>query len=108
MGYAILGSFVFIWIEGPVEEQRKYSEEEVLEKRRQLTGRLWKVTCDLNMFSEESWRKTVGEELVEFQKEIVKAIQDAGYEGEGLTVNRWSFSAAFLYSLTVITSIGWY
>ncbi|KAK9497290.1 hypothetical protein O3M35_004636 [Rhynocoris fuscipes] len=107
IGYTILGSFLFKWIEGPYEAQRKLTEDEVIDRRKQLTNKLWKFTCEMNIFAEDKWKEIVQEEVYKFQKFLVKAIQDKGYEGEGLTVNRWSFSAAFLFSLTVITSIGY-
>ena len=53
------------------------------------------------------WKRNVSLELELYQSRIVEAIQD-GYDGTD-NVNRsrhWSFSGAFLYSLTVITTIG--
>jgi len=46
-------------------------------------------------------------ELQEYQQLIVTAIQD-GYDGTDNvnSTQKWSFSGAFLYSLTVITTIG--
>lgn len=60
----------------------------------------------MNIFSEESWRNIVHHELLEFQKRIVEEVQLYGYEGEEFAGNKWSFAGAFLYSLTVITTIG--
>lgn len=46
-------------------------------------------------------------ELREYQELIVLAIQD-GYDGTDYVnqTHKWPFSGAFLYSLTVITTIG--
>jgi hypothetical protein len=56
---------------------------------------------------QENWRKNVSMELQEYQQLIVTAIQD-GYDGTDNvnSTQKWSFSGAFLYSLTVITTIG--
>lgn len=61
----------------------------------------------LNVFSERTWKARVRAELANYQKEIVSAIKN-GYEGADTTgeSKQWSFAGAFLYSLTVITTIG--
>lgn len=49
----------------------------------------------------------MSDEIKGFQRELLKAIKD-GYEGhhsEGQ--EQWSFSGAFLFSLTVISTIGY-
>ncbi|KAL1130362.1 hypothetical protein AAG570_013300 [Ranatra chinensis] len=105
VGYTIAGSFIFIAI-----EKNNYTSraEEVLRLRNETAARLWLTTCcEINVFSEENWRNRVHVELVHFQKSIVEAVQIYGYEGEEMAGNRWSFSGAFLYSLTVITTIGY-
>lgn len=102
VGYTIAGSFIFRAIESNGEES-KASEMKI---KRQLTvANLWKATCEINLFSEEDWRKRVEEELLTFQNTVVDAVQ-YGYEGEEEPKSRWSISGAFLYSLTVITTIG--
>jgi hypothetical protein len=49
----------------------------------------------------------VSAELREYQEQIVLAVQD-GYDGTDYVnqTHKWPFSGAFLYSLTVITTIG--
>lgn len=46
----------------------------------------------------------IGTELLNYQSKIVKAVHK-GWDG-GRSSRQWSFSSAFLYSLTVITTIG--
>jgi hypothetical protein len=56
-----------------------------------------------NIFSEKLWKAKVRVILETYQKTVVSAIKN-GYDGvEG---NKWTFAGAFLYSLTVITTIG--
>lgn len=56
-----------------------------------------------NVFSEKLWKAKVRDILECYQNSVVKFIKN-GYDGvEG---NKWTFAGAFLYSLTVITTIG--
>lgn len=57
-----------------------------------------------NVFSERIWKAKVKAILENYQKKMVMAIKN-GYDG-GEENKRWSFAGAFLYSLTVITTIG--
>lgn len=57
-----------------------------------------------NVFSERIWKAKVKAILENYQKKMVTAIKN-GYDG-GEENKRWSFAGAFLYSLTVITTIG--
>ena len=46
------------------------------------------------------------DEIKHFQSDLLKAIKD-GYEGQqDVGQEQWSFSGAFLFSLTVISTIG--
>lgn len=56
-----------------------------------------------NIFSEKLWKAKVRDILETYQENVVLAIKD-GYDGVDGT--KWSFAGAFLYSLTVITTIG--
>lgn len=57
-----------------------------------------------NVFSERIWKAKVKAILENYQKKMVTAIKN-GYDGAEEN-KRWSFAGAFLYSLTVITTIG--
>lgn len=71
--------------------------------------RLWEITQKFNVLEEEEWREQAAKEVKEFQKKVVEAFI-GGYEGRDVSqlneTSQWSFSGAFLYSLTVITTIG--
>jgi len=58
-----------------------------------------------NVFSEKLWKAKVRVILETYQKTVVSAIKN-GYDG--VEENKWTFAGAFLYSLTVITTIGEY
>ncbi|XP_023290447.1 potassium channel subfamily K member 18 [Orussus abietinus] len=61
-----------------------------------------------NVFSEKDWKAKVRVVLEGYQEVVVAAARN-GYQGadsvEG--TKQWSFAGAFLYSLTVITTIGY-
>lgn len=55
------------------------------------------------MFSEKLWKAKVRDILEGYQKKVVSAAKN-GFDG--VEENKWTFAGAFLYSLTVITTIG--
>lgn len=74
--------------------------------RNTTVDELWDVTCcRVNVFNEDTWRNHVNTQLIEYQKTFVDAVR-RGYDPKHM--DSWSFSGAFLYSLTVITTIGMY
>lgn len=58
---------------------------------------------------QDTWRESVSMELKAYQKQVVTFIQD-GYDiADNVNLTKTlSFSGWFLYSLTVITTIGEY
>ncbi|KDR09567.1 hypothetical protein L798_00526, partial [Zootermopsis nevadensis] len=106
VGYTIAGAFVFSAIEGG---DTPSAGARVRQLRNDTALRLWDLSCcGLNVFSEETWRQSVSKELEAYQQHIVSFIQD-GYDitGSGNRSRTLSFSGWFLYSLTVITTIGY-
>lgn len=84
---------------------------------------IWEITEHLNILYRENWTRLAEQEIARFQERLVKKItenivahQQAGtYTGgntDGPTSERkvpdyeWNFAKAFLYSLTVLTTIG--
>ena len=123
VGYIIMGAFAFMAIEA---EDESRSVEDVIKFREDTVQRLWRITYELNVLYRENWTEAVADEVRLFQEHVVQAVLD-GYDGKnynrsqemnanspsadsgapGATGgNQWSFSGAFLYCLTVITTIG--
>lgn len=103
VGYSVLGAFAFKALEGPYEVQKA---SQVRALRDATVSRIWDVTLQLNVLYRENWTALVNHEIREFQLKLVAAVKD-GYDGkESDSSQQWSFSGAFLYSLTVITTIG--
>jgi hypothetical protein len=80
--------------------------EDITLAREKTRDRLWEITQQFNVLEEEEWRKQAAIEVLKFQGEVIEAF-GKGYDGTASYENsQWSFSGAFLYSLTVITTIG--
>ncbi|KAK2582040.1 hypothetical protein KPH14_002745 [Odynerus spinipes] len=102
VGYTIVGAFLFTYIEA--RDSLDISGD-VVRLRNVTAATLWKLTSKENIFSEGLWKRKVRAILESYQKRMVKAIRD-GYDGVE-EHKKWTFAGAFLYSLTVITTIGY-
>jgi hypothetical protein len=92
------------------------------EIRSKTVEKLWSITEDLNILYKENWTRLAAQEVLKFQDTLVKnlkgygsggvIVKTAGGAGNGGSIyyshhhHRWSFSSSFLYSLTLITTIG--
>ncbi|XP_067015797.1 two pore potassium channel protein sup-9 [Anabrus simplex] len=106
VGYTITGAFIFMAIEG---SEAKRMMTGVVKLRNETAMKLWRLTCcDLHTFNKSLWMANVSQEMAIYQEKIVRAIRD-GFDGtdENKAGYHWSFPGAFLYSLTVITTIGY-
>ncbi|XP_054279624.1 potassium channel subfamily K member 18 isoform X2 [Macrosteles quadrilineatus] len=103
VGYTMAGSAMFMALE---REAYKNRLTEVMKIRNDTAMELWKKTC-CDVYDEPMWKNIVQAELVRFQNKIVEEVLNHSYEGQFATTNRWSFSGSFLYSLSVITTIGY-
>ncbi|XP_017776918.1 PREDICTED: potassium channel subfamily K member 18 [Nicrophorus vespilloides] len=105
VGYAIAGAFIFMEIEGSAEKPHTTN---IAKNREQTAASFWNLTYTTNVLDKETWMRNVSQILLDYQSFAVDAIRD-GYDGTDDTdySKQWSFSGAFLYSLTVITTIGY-
>lgn len=71
--------------------------------RAQTVEKLWKITEDLNILYRDNWTRLAEEEILKFQDSLIRK-----YGGPNQTDrrHRWNFASSFLYSLTLITTIG--
>lgn len=102
VGYTIAGAFLFTHIEG---RNNLDVAGDVIRLRNVTAATLWELTSEENVFSERIWKAKVRAILESYQRKMVTAIKN-GYDGTEEN-KRWSFAGAFLYSLTVITTIGY-
>jgi hypothetical protein len=88
--------------------------------RHQTVERLWSITESLNILYRENWTRVVEKELRRYSEELLTSLirqhnladeaaasrkrhQD---DGKPPHLEQWTFAGSFLYSLTVITTIG--
>ncbi|XP_076363295.1 potassium channel subfamily K member 18-like [Tachypleus tridentatus] len=106
MSYAMLGALVF----EALETRHELAEREhVRQHRTDCMRDLWRITNELNVLYEANWTLAVGGRLREFEETLVNAVRNEGYDGRELDALelQWSFPGALLYSITVITTIGY-
>ncbi|CAO1434326.1 unnamed protein product [Diamesa hyperborea] len=100
--YTIAGAFMFMAIEGGVAMERKANAEKA---RNETANNLWDIyCCKYNGLDKEFFMEAVEKEMLKYQLAVVER-QRKGIVEDG--EQQWSFSGAFLYSLTVITTIGY-
>ena len=102
VGYAIMGAFAFMAIEGESEEN--LYNEQVADLRSSILIKMWNVTDHLNVLEEKKWKVIVRQLLLDYQKAMAPAIK-SGYDGR-TNQERWTFPAALMFSLSVFTMIG--
>ncbi|XP_061389807.1 TWiK family of potassium channels protein 18 [Musca vetustissima] len=103
--YTIGGAFVFQAIEIFEYERQMTMHKEVvkLDYTKDILDRLWIETAtNISFYDRHKYKERINEILIDFQKAVVNQ------EKEAIDPHKqWSFSGAFLYSLTVITTIGY-
>ncbi|XP_014091857.1 TWiK family of potassium channels protein 18 [Bactrocera oleae] len=101
--YTIGGAFIFQAIE--LFEYERLSTHKTIKPN--ITGKclqkIWDITVqNISFFDNNYYKERVNEILLEFQREVAhENLIDPDID------KQWSFSGAFLYSLTVITTIGY-
>lgn len=130
LGYTLLGAFVFLAIEGggvagaarPGGAERRlhngnssWLQRAADESRARTVENIWEITVSLNILYRDNWTRLAAQEIARFQEQLVARM------GEEATVRQqtgaspqhhrrpqyeWNFARAFLYSLTVLTTIG--
>ncbi|XP_063695817.1 TWiK family of potassium channels protein 7 [Culicoides brevitarsis] len=96
--------------------------QETHEARQRTVENIWDITVSLNILYRENWTRLAAIELAKFQDQIMKqiiselppnAIQQSPPATGAITIPQsiqdyeWTFARAFLYSLTVLTTIGY-
>lgn len=100
--YTIVGAIAFQAIE--TQESRDLIQE-VEQSRARIVDHLWNVTKTYNILNSRQWEKHIHTLLLDHQKSMVDYIH-GGYDA--LTVeDRWTFPAALMFTLSVITMIGY-
>ena len=80
-----------------------------MQVRQWHVNRLWTVTAKLNVLDQRNWTAIASEVLDNLTREVYLATTNKGFDGssEESSAPRWNFAGALLYSVTVITTIGY-
>ncbi|GJQ88767.1 hypothetical protein Trydic_g14246, partial [Trypoxylus dichotomus] len=106
VGYAIAGAFIFIHIEeGNTPPYNVTIGYNMSRYRNRTAIHLWNLTVTMNIFNQTNWKEIITKELELYQRNVILAVKEKGYDGTDHSTKTWSISVAFLYSLTVITTI---
>lgn len=106
LGYLSLGGIVFSELESNFEVKRV---NQFVELRNSTIQKLWNITMDTNILNEKNWTSMTSAEIMAFQRLLYRSFNDGLIV---LQVSRqtrsiqWSFTGSFLYSFTLITTIG--
>lgn len=133
--YTLLGAFAFTALEGssrapppapPVTRAVAPAHDDL---RTKTVEKLWSITEDLNILYKDNWTRLAAQEVLRFQDMLVEKIKNGAAlngvvappaeQGKTKTAtvttaastyqgspHRWTFPSSFLYSLTLITTIG--
>lgn len=105
IAYSIMGGFIFMSLESSQEMLERKSVD--LSRKLQLE-RMWNITVDTLILGKQNWTYEMERVLKEFQTEIYEATKLRGWDGQSDTAEaQWSFPNSLLYSITVITTIGY-
>ncbi|XP_054155606.1 TWiK family of potassium channels protein 18-like [Oppia nitens] len=106
-GYSMVGAFVFQALEAPNE--LKYRSI-VVQERDDFADQVWTITQKSSVLKQKEWSDEVSRELEKLEKSLVRAFKYNGYDGKDDIINekslQWNFFGALLYSIIVITTIG--
>lgn len=134
IGYTFIGAVIFLIVEGDSgfysissssrskihsvagQNRRPASNATWLariseESRAKTVENIWDITVSLNILYRENWTRLAAQEITRFQEQLVQKLTEEmasrsySHDPRQQKVD-WNLAKAFLYSLTVLTTIG--
>ncbi|XP_013164239.1 PREDICTED: uncharacterized protein LOC106115432 [Papilio xuthus] len=102
--YVLLGAVLFEYLESGPDVQKRSA---IQRSREECLKELWAITERLNVLYERNWTRLVHEQLRKFESSVVAAARQADTQPEITIDNKWTFSGALIYCITLITTIGY-
>ncbi|KAL3278772.1 hypothetical protein HHI36_016298 [Cryptolaemus montrouzieri] len=103
VGYTLIGATGFMKIELKGTDSNYIN---ALKLRKEYSNKLWEVANTNNIFNKTAFVSASNEVLQNYQTELVGLVKDHNYDGRSIN-NTWTFPAALMFSLSVITMIGY-
>ncbi|GFO37726.1 potassium channel subfamily k member 4 [Plakobranchus ocellatus] len=129
--YAIAGAFLFQHLEGgdPTHKPASASKSalvanfsdarrETADLREQHMLKMWNITNELNVLFFQKWKAQIGAEVDSYEKRLLEILKKHSWDGISSVAlssepepeddaEKWTYSTALLFSLAVITTIGY-
>lgn len=102
VGYALVGAAGFIYIETKEPNLKKVEVQRMMEN---CSFDLWMMTDKYNILNSTAWRLETNAILKKFQDDLVVQIK-TGYDTRD-NEDKWTFSAALMFCLSIFTMIGY-
>lgn len=131
LGYALVGSFVFLALEGntktpgalvqvsasgyPITKKANLTMaiwnslqgDDFHQLKNEVVKNIWNITLSMNILYQDNWTRLTADEVNSFQRLLMEKILlviDTSTPQE--TQYSWTFPRAFLFALTTLTTIG--
>uniref|UniRef100_T1L5P7 Potassium channel domain-containing protein n=1 Tax=Tetranychus urticae TaxID=32264 RepID=T1L5P7_TETUR len=101
VAYMIGGALLFQRLEGEASNDINISVGEMIIDS---VDQMWIITNEINILNKQAWDQIMRNETNSFAINLIKQIQ-SGFDNKPRN-NKWEFPGAFLFCLTVITTIG--
>lgn len=101
VAYMIGGAFLFQKLEGSAEDILDDNVDQLISS---TINSMWLITSEMNILDQYAWNERMLNDTENFASQLMKAI-NSGYDDKPRH-GKWEFPGAFLFCLTVITTIG--
>ncbi|RWS09448.1 TWiK family of potassium channels protein 18-like protein [Dinothrombium tinctorium] len=100
--YSSGGAALFQFLEYEHESEVR---RQVQIARENYTEQLWNITLDLEVLRKENWTDKASVVLDSYEEYLYNVTTEQGFNGK--EVSKWDFMGALIYSIIVITTIGY-